>query len=74
MWMRPDLSDVIVNIRQFDDGRWVEVVEAGKKIDSSVLSWLLIWAANEKLNIRYQVDGGWFWIKNKPELTETKNG
>lgn len=64
MWMRPDLSKVIVVVRQFDDGEWVEVVEAGQKIDSTVLSWLLIWAANEKQNIRYQVDGGWFWMRN----------
>lgn len=74
MWMRPDLSNVIVTTKNFDDGEWIQVVEAGKKIDSSVLSWLLIWAANEKLNIRYQVDGGWYWIKNKPESMETKNG
>jgi len=64
MWFRPDLSKVIVTNRQFDDGFWLCVHEAGQKIDSAVLSWILIWAANNKKNVRYQVDGGWNWIKN----------
>lgn len=64
MWFRPDLSKVIVVNRQFDDGEWLEVCEAGQKMDSAVLSWVLIWAANNKKNVRYQIDGGWNWIKN----------
>ena len=64
MWFRPDLSKVIVTDRMFDDGKWIEVCEAGQKIDSSVLSWILLWAVNNKRNSRYQVDGGWNWIKN----------
>jgi hypothetical protein len=64
MWFRPDLSKVIVTDRMFDDGKWIQVCEAGQKIDSSVLSWILLWAVNNKRNIRYQVDGGWNWIKN----------
>jgi hypothetical protein len=64
MWFRPDLSKVIVVKRQHDDGEWLEVCEAGQKMDSSVLSWLLIWAANNKKNVRYQIDGGINWIKN----------
>lgn len=64
MWMRPDLSNVIVLERQFSDGPWLEVTEAGKKLDSSVLSWILIWASSNKVNVRYMIDGGWHWIKN----------
>jgi hypothetical protein len=64
MWFRPDLSKVIVTVGQEDDGEWLLVSEAGRKIDSAILSWILIWAANNKKNIRYQVDGGWNWIKN----------
>jgi hypothetical protein len=58
MWMRPDLSKVIVVQR---DG-FVEVSECEQKIDSAVLSWLMVWAANSKTNIRYEVAGGWNWI------------
>ena len=63
MWMRPDLSKVIAVRRQFDDGEWLELYESGQKMDSGVLSWVLIWAANNKKNVRYQVDGGWNWVK-----------
>jgi hypothetical protein len=62
--MRPDLSKVIVTIRMQDNEEWVVVHEAGQKIDSAVLSWILIWAKNNHKNIKYQVDGGWNWIKN----------
>jgi len=64
MWMRPDLSKVIVVKRTYDDGEWLELTEAGQKMDSAVLSWMLIWAANNKKDVRYQIDGGWSWIKN----------
>ena len=64
MWMRPDLSKVIATRRQYDDGEWLELTESGQKMDSAVLSWVLIWAANNKKNVRYQIDGGWNWIKN----------
>jgi len=63
MWMRPDLSKVIAVRRQFDDGEWLELYESGQKMDSGVLSWILIWAANNKKNVRYQIDGGWHWVK-----------
>lgn len=64
MWFRPDLSKVIVVSRQHDGEDWLEVCEAGQKMDSSVLSWILIWSANNKKNVRYQIDGSWNWLKN----------
>lgn len=65
MWMRPDLSKVIAVRRNYDDGEWIELHEAGQKMDAQVLSWILIWALNNKQNIRYQIDGGWNWVRNK---------
>jgi len=35
MWMRPDLSKVIVVKRTYDDGEWLELTEAGQKMDSA---------------------------------------
>ena len=63
MWMRPDLSKVIVVRRLKDNEEWIEIKEAGQKLDSAVLSWMTIWAANNNKNLRYQVDGGWNWVK-----------
>ena len=64
MWFRPDISKVIITKLQRNDGEWLQVTEAGQKMDSSVLSWILIWAVNNKKNVRYQIDGGWNWIRN----------
>ena len=64
MWMRPDVAKVIIVRRQFDDGEWLCIHEAGQKLDSAVLSWILIWALNNKENVRYQIDGSWHWIAN----------
>jgi hypothetical protein len=64
MWMRPDLSKVIVRRTIEDNTEWVYIVEAGQKMDAAILSWIIIWATNNKINIKYEVDGGWNWIKN----------
>jgi hypothetical protein len=57
--MRPDLSKVIVTKRRWQGIQFYEVAECGQKIDSSILSWILIWAFNNNKNVKYQVDGGW---------------
>lgn len=64
MWMRPDLSKVIVVRRERDNKEWIEVKEAGQKIDSAVLSWMVLWAVNNNKNLHYQVDGGWNYLEN----------
>lgn len=63
MWMRPDLSKVIVVCKDKEGEEWLTVKEAGQKLDAAVLSWMVVWAANNKKNLRYQVDGGWNWVK-----------
>jgi hypothetical protein len=35
-----------------------DMSECGVKVDSTVLSFLIIWALNNKKNLRYRVDGG----------------
>lgn len=58
MWMRPDLSNALVTYRKHDNVEYFEILECGKKMDSSVLSWFIIWALNNKKNIKYQISGG----------------
>ena len=69
MWMRPDLSKVIV----VQKDNFIEVIECGQKIDSAVLSWLLIWAANNRKNIQYGVDGGRHWINFETHFEQIPN-
>lgn len=68
MWMRPDLSNAIVTVRVGQGIEFYEVAECGQKMDSMVLSWVVIWALNNGKNIKYQVDGGWNKIGSKEFL------
>lgn len=58
VWMRPDLCNVITTKRKKDTIEYYEICETGKKLDSAVLSWFVIWALSNQKNILYQLDGG----------------
>lgn len=58
MWMRPDLCNVITTKRVKNGVEYYDIVEAGKKLDSAVLSWFVMWALSTQKNIMYQLDGG----------------
>lgn len=68
MWMRPDMSKIIVTKRSVQNIEFFEAIECGDKMDSSVLSYLTIWALNNNKNIKYQVGGGWNKIGSKEFL------
>jgi hypothetical protein len=68
MWMRPDLSNALVTQRSNNGHSWLEVAECGSKMDSEVLSWLVIWALNQGKNLKYQINGGWSKIGSKEFL------
>ena len=60
-WMKPSEANVIVK-RDFQDGiAFLDVIEMGQRLDSRVLSWLVMYALQNKINLRYEVDRG----KNK---------
>jgi hypothetical protein len=65
MWMRPDMSNALITRRQHENLEFFEVTECGKKMDASVLSWLVIWALNNGKNLKYQIAGGWNRIGTK---------
>lgn len=58
-WMKPSLSNVIIVPRHIDDILYMDVVEAGCKIDSSILNWLFMYTINKKHNLRVQVGSGY---------------
>lgn len=58
MWMRPDLSNALVTRRLINNIEYYEILECGQKMDSSVLSWFIVWAINTRKNLHYQIDGG----------------
>jgi hypothetical protein len=58
MWMRPDLCNAVVTHRNVNGIEFYDVIETGKPLQADVLSWMTVWALNNKKNIRYQVNGG----------------
>lgn len=59
-WMKPSKSGVIVtHMTSSDDPEitYYRFTETGRKIDSSVLNWLIHWALRNQFNIFYEVDG-----------------
>lgn len=58
-WMQPHMSGVIISRIPYKNTFYWAINEAGHKMDAAVLSWLIVYALNNKINIRYQIDGGW---------------
>ena len=64
-WLKPNLSNTIITKRSTripaEGGMktitYYDVIEAGSKLDSSVLNWLLHWAIDNKLNVAYELEG-----------------
>jgi len=59
------MSNALITRRQHESLEFFEVTECGKKMDASVLSWLVIWALNNGKNLKYQISGGWSRIGTK---------
>lgn len=58
LWMRPDKSKVILVNKEFKGLKYLEMLETGQKVDSSILSWVLQICLNNNVNIAYEVGGG----------------
>ena len=67
-WMKPNLIDTIITHRRSGNIEFYSVVEAGSKLDSKVLSWLVQWALNNKKNLMYYIEGGMNRIGSKEFL------
>jgi hypothetical protein len=73
-WMKPNLVNVILVAEELRGIKYITVKETGKKLDSTVLSWLLL-ARQEGLigNMRYELDGGWNFV-GTPEFLSLMTG
>lgn len=61
--MKPNLSKVIMSYRYINDIPYIDIAEAGEKMDAIVLNWIFTQYARDKFpNIRYQINGGWNWM------------
>ena len=56
--MRPDQVNTILVTREKNGLRYLEVNEAGQKLQAEVLSWAIMYCLQQNLNIVYYIDGG----------------
>lgn len=67
MWMKPSEINAIIDERVEKGISYLRISEAGSKLDSKVLTWLIQYALSKQINFVWQVDGGLNWI-GSPEL------
>jgi hypothetical protein len=76
-WLKPNKSGVILTGKQKEspDGtifQYLEVLELGKKIDSTVLNWLFRLYLRTNIPIKVQIDGGYNWYGTAEFFDTTK--
>jgi len=73
-WMKPNLSKTIMTYRTSKLGlSYMDIVECGAKLDSSVLSWVIKYCFNKNINLMYQIDGGKNYIGSSDFVKEMTN-
>lgn len=58
-WMRPDLSGVICDWRDWEGGRYLEVREDYKAMSADVLAWIYEFGARRNLDMKIKINGYW---------------
>lgn len=71
-WFKPDAINAIITKRKFDDANieYLDLIEAGENLDANVLSWLIMYSLNNKINLRWVVRGAAHWIGSDEFLAE----
>lgn len=68
-WMKPSEINTIIDERIEEGIKYLSVNEAGSKLDSAVLTWIIEYALANQLNLLWTVNGGEHWI-GSPEFNK----
>lgn len=69
-WMKPNRSDVLIAKESIQGIEFYTFKETGKKLNSSVLSWLVQAHLEGKIkNARYELEGGWNFLGDQRFLS-----
>lgn len=68
-WFKPNEINAIVDVRKIQNISYLNVVEAGEKLRPEVLSWLILYALNNKLNFQWTIDNGSNYIGSSEFLS-----
>ena len=76
-WMKPSESGVIITAKEWEDAEgvkqvYLEVTETGRKIDSTVLSWLFRLFLRTTIPMKVQIGGGHNWYGTNEFFEATK--
>ena len=63
--MRPDLIQTIFSLQEVEGTPYLRITEAGKRLDSEVLSFGLKLALFNKFNVYWEIEGKIHWLGNK---------
>lgn len=69
-WIKPSLSNVILTLKKVKEIEYIQMKEAGSKVDSNILNWFMQYALSKNLNARYEVNGGWNYIGSSEFILE----
>lgn len=72
-WFKPNEINAIVDVRTVNNIQFLNVVEAGEKLKVEVLSWLIVYALSNGLNLHWTIDGGPNYLGSK-EFLDAMNG
>jgi len=70
-WMKPSNIKAIIDYRELENMPFILIREAGERLDSRVLSWFIIHALKNSLNLEWTSDGGTYWI-GSPEFLSAR--
>ena len=64
-WMKPNKIGAIMKEKELEGVKYLEITEAGQKLDSEVLSWAFNVLMNKTYdNLKCQVNNGWNYFGN----------
>ena len=66
-WFKPSEIEAIVKHSEIQGIHYLSLIEAGKTLESRVLSWFIQYALNKRLNFVWQVEGELSWV-GSPEF------
>lgn len=71
MWMKPSLIGSIIDQRTTTGGTpYLKVHEAGQRLDSAVLTWLIEYALGNGINLLWAIEGGTHYIGSPDFVAE----
>jgi hypothetical protein len=70
--MKPNEIDAIIDQRQISGISYINIVEAGKTLDSRVLSWVITDLIPQGKNVKWELDNGYNWF-GSPEFLKAMN-